>query len=190
MNPNTPSNVPALQQGYVPYFYQIGLQYIYRTPQDWQRKRRPATYATPHDFSSGRAVSRNLDHPQTVEQIIERGYFSIPRGDPITAIITDKVHTSWIGLDDVLEIFAAAPSIEINKDDISGDGMTLVDLVVSAGLAKSKGEARRTIEGGGMNLQNIRENDVKRTVSINEAIEGKALVLRKGQKDYRLVLVK
>ena len=82
--------------------------------------------------------------------------------------------------------------------DLTGDpqgpptlmGLPLVDLVVTAGLAKSKGEARRTIEGGGMNLQNVRENDLKRTVSVNDAIEGKALVLRKGQKDYRLVLVK
>ena len=95
-----------------------------------------------------------------------------------------------IGLEDLLEIFAAVPSVEISKDDISGNGMTLVDLVVTAGLAKSKGEARRTIEGGGMNLQNVRENDVKRSVSVNDTIEGKALVLRKGQKDYRLVLVK
>ncbi|HEY94057.1 MAG TPA: tyrosine--tRNA ligase [Dehalococcoidia bacterium] len=95
-----------------------------------------------------------------------------------------------ISLDNLLEIFAAAPSVEISKDTLSGEGIPLVDLVVTAGFAKSKGEARRTIEGGGMNLQNVRENDVKRTVSVNDAIEGKALVLRKGQKDYRLVLVK
>ena len=90
---------------------------------------------------------------------------------------------------DLLEIFSAAPSVEIGKSDISGDGIPLVDLVVTAGLAKSKGEARRTIEGGGINLQNIRETDVRRAVSIQDTIEGKALVLRKGQKDYRLVLV-
>ena len=95
-----------------------------------------------------------------------------------------------IGLSDILDIFVAAPSVEINKDQISGDGMQLVDLVVTTGLAKSRGEARRTIEGGGMNVQNIRETDVKRVISLNDAIEGKAIVLRKGQKDYRLVLVK
>ncbi len=95
-----------------------------------------------------------------------------------------------IGMDNLMEIFAAAPSVEISKEQISGDGMSLVDLVVTTGLAKSKGEARRTIESGGINLQNIRETDVRRTVSANDAIEGKALVLRKGQKDYRLVLVK
>jgi tyrosyl-tRNA synthetase len=95
-----------------------------------------------------------------------------------------------IGLNDIMDIFAAAPSVEINKDRISGDGMPLVDLAVTAGLAKSKGEARRTIEGGGMNVQNIRETDIRRTVSLDDTIEGKAIVLRKGQKDYRLVLIK
>ncbi|MBN2241015.1 MAG: tyrosine--tRNA ligase [Dehalococcoidales bacterium] len=94
-----------------------------------------------------------------------------------------------LGLKDIMEIFSAAPSVEIAKNDVSGDGMSLPDLVVIAGLAKSKGEARRTIEGGGINIQNIRETSVKRTVTINDAIEGKAIVLRKGQKDYRLVLI-
>ena len=94
-----------------------------------------------------------------------------------------------LGLKNILEIFAAAPSVEITKDDISGEGMPLSDLLVRAGLAKSKGEARRLIEGGGINIQNIKETDVKRNVSLNDAIEGRAVVLRKGQKDYRLVLV-
>ena len=94
-----------------------------------------------------------------------------------------------LGLNDILDIFSAAPSVEVSKDDLSGDGMSLTDLVVTAGLAKSKGEAKRTIDGGGINIQNIKENNTRRMVSLNDAIEGKAIVLRKGQKDYRLILV-
>jgi tyrosyl-tRNA synthetase len=95
-----------------------------------------------------------------------------------------------LSLKDIRDIFAAAPSIEVTPDEIAGEGMSLADLIVKAGLAKSKGEARRTIEGGGINVQNIRETDVKRTITVSDAIEGKAVVLRKGQKEYRLVLVK
>lgn len=40
--------------------------------------------------------------PQTVEDIITRGYLAIPTGDPTTAILTDKHHTSWLGLDDTI----------------------------------------------------------------------------------------
>jgi len=67
--------------------------------------------------------------------------------------------------------------------------MTLTDLVASAGLAKSKGEARRLIEGGGIYLQNVRITDPRHTVTLEDAIEGQAFILRKGQREYRLVLV-
>lgn len=102
MYPNTSSNAPAFQQGYVPYFYQIGLQYVYRTPQDWPRTERMVAYSAPGESSIGRAADRHPDHPQTVEQIIRRGYFAVPISDPTTAIITDKAQTSWLGLDDVI----------------------------------------------------------------------------------------
>jgi len=38
----------------------------------------------------------------TVEQIIARGYFRIPKGESATAIISDKKETSWLGLDDII----------------------------------------------------------------------------------------
>jgi tyrosyl-tRNA synthetase len=90
-------------------------------------------------------------------------------------------------LQDVLDIFAEAPSFEIGKNEFSGNGLSLADLVARTGLAKSKGEARRLIEGGGIYLQNIRSNDARRMVSLQESIEGQAFVLRKGQKEYCLV---
>lgn len=92
-------------------------------------------------------------------------------------------------LQDVLDIFAEAPSIEIGKNELSGAGISLTDLVARTGLAKSKGEARRLIEGGGIYLQNIRNNDARKMISLQDSIEGQAFVLRKGQKEYCLVKV-
>jgi hypothetical protein len=37
-----------------------------------------------------------------VEQIVSNGYFSIPKGEPETAIISDRKNTSWLGLDDII----------------------------------------------------------------------------------------
>ena len=90
-------------------------------------------------------------------------------------------------LQDVLEIFAEVPSVQVSKSSFSGDGMPLVDLMASSGLAQSKGEARRLIQGGGVYVNNVRANDAKIGISLNQAIEGQALVLRKGQKEYRVV---
>lgn len=96
---------------------------------------------------------------------------------------------SSLSLQDVLDIFADVPSNQMGKSRFSGDGITLVDLLVSSGLAQSKSEARRLIQGGGIYLNNTRVADVKRTVSLAEGIEGQVFILRKGTKEYRLVQI-
>jgi tyrosyl-tRNA synthetase len=94
-----------------------------------------------------------------------------------------------LDLQDVTDIFAEAPSTEISKAEFVGPGMTVTDLITKTGLAKSKGEARRLIEGGGIYLQNVRVTDVKAAASLDRAIQGQAFVLRKGQREYHLVKV-
>jgi tyrosyl-tRNA synthetase len=65
---------------------------------------------------------------------------------------------------------------------------SLVEAVVAAGLAKSNGDARRSIEQGGIYLNQERENDVNRKLAAADWIGGYAL-LRKGKKDYALLRV-
>ena len=96
---------------------------------------------------------------------------------------------SNLNLSDLLDIFAEAPPVRMGKSQFQGEGMTLTELAASSGIVKSKGEARRIIEGGGLYLQNIRITDPKQKVPLENAIEGQAFVLRKGQKDYCLVRV-
>ena len=67
------------------------------------------------------------------------------------------------------------------------DGLTLVEAVVRAGLAKSKSEARRQIEQGGIYLNQERVKDVARTIGPADWIAGGNLLLRKGKKDYGLL---
>ena len=69
----------------------------------------------------------------------------------------------------------------------SGSDDTLVDLVVRAGLAKSKGEARRSIEQGGIYVNQQRVDDVARTIAAHDWIGGRNLLLRKGKKEYALL---
>jgi tyrosyl-tRNA synthetase len=92
-------------------------------------------------------------------------------------------------LQDVLDIFAEVPSVQIDKSLLNSEGISVVDLVASSGLAQSKGEARRLIQGGGLNLNNLRITDLKQMVTLKDAVEGQALILRKGQKEYRLMKV-
>jgi tyrosyl-tRNA synthetase len=73
----------------------------------------------------------------------------------------------------------------------AADGMpAVVDLLVSTGLAKSKGEARRTIGEGGAYLNNVRVEDPEATVSRDALIGGSWLVLRRGKKNFAGVEVR
>ena len=68
------------------------------TARDQPYDRPQASYG----FSSIDSAFGHVDRFQTVEQVIANGYFAAPAGDPITAVITDRHHTSWLGLDDVI----------------------------------------------------------------------------------------
>jgi tyrosyl-tRNA synthetase len=91
--------------------------------------------------------------------------------------------------DQIQDVFGDVPSSQIGKDALSGQGKALVDLLVECGLASSKGDARRSIEGGGLYLNNERVGDASRAVTIDDALEGRFIVLRKGKKRYHLVAV-
>jgi tyrosyl-tRNA synthetase len=93
------------------------------------------------------------------------------------------------GLDasDIADIFADVPSSELPKEKLGGEGMSVIDLVAESGLASSRGDAKRTIQGGGAYLNNVRISDLGQQVTINDAIDGQFIVLRKGRRKYHLV---
>jgi tyrosyl-tRNA synthetase len=94
-----------------------------------------------------------------------------------------------LGSHDVEDIFADVPSSSVSGDALSGGGASLIDVLVGAGLASSKGDARRSIEGGGIYVNNVRVTHFDRQLRTQDAIEGQFLVLRKGKKSYHLVKV-
>ena len=61
---------------------------------------------------------------------------------------------------------------------------SVVDLLVETGLAKSKGEARRTIGEGGAYLNNVRVEDPEHVPGAEDLIGGTWLVLRRGKKNF------
>ena len=61
---------------------------------------------------------------------------------------------------------------------------SLVDLMVLSGLARSKGEARRTVGEGGAYLNNVRIEDPDYVPTGDDLIGGSWLVLRRGKKNF------
>jgi tyrosyl-tRNA synthetase len=85
------------------------------------------------------------------------------------------------------EIVGEVPTKEIEKPKLEGAGLPLVELLVHSGLCSSKGQARKDIEGGGVNINNVRESNFQRTVTTNDLLFGKHVLLRKGKKNYAVV---
>ncbi len=96
------------------------------------------------------------------------------------------------GLDaaDIADIFADVPSHEVDKSELEGEGLPVVDLLAASGLASSKGDARRSIQGGGIYLNNERVTDHEQRATLSQSIEGQFLVLRKGRRQYHLVRIR
>jgi tyrosyl-tRNA synthetase len=88
------------------------------------------------------------------------------------------------------EIVGEVPTKEIAKTRLEGAGLPLVELLVHAGLCPSKGQARKDVEGGGVNINNVREAGATRAVTTNDLLFGKHLLLRKGKKNYVVVMAK
>jgi len=87
-------------------------------------------------------------------------------------------------------IIGEVPTKEIEKPKLAGPGFPLVELLVHSGLCSSKGQARKDIEGGGVNINNVRESNFQRAVTANDLLFGKHVLLRKGKKNYVVVTVK
>ena len=66
----------------------------------------------------------------------------------------------------------------------AGELPGILELLVSAGLAKSKGEARRTVTEGGAYLNNVRVEDVEHRPTEADLVAGSWLVLRRGKKNF------
>jgi tyrosyl-tRNA synthetase len=70
---------------------------------------------------------------------------------------------------------------------LDGEGLGVLDAFVEAGLAKSKGEARRTVQQGGAYVNNRRSDDVDARLTPNDLASETVMVLRSGKKRYALL---
>ena len=67
--------------------------------------------------------------------------------------------------------------------DIPAEGINVIDMMLSAKLVGSKGDARRLIQGGGVFLGDEKVEDFGRMVTADE-LSGDGVILRKGKKTY------
>lgn len=92
-------------------------------------------------------------------------------------------------LDDsaLVQIFEDVPSKQLSRDQLDGEGLSLVDAFAEVGLAKSKGAARRTIDQGGAYVNNRRCSEIDRKLTHEDLASETVMVLRSGRRNYALL---
>ncbi len=143
------------------------------------RELESATDERPRERAAQRALA---------SEVTERvhGGAGLARAEQATRVLFGG-EIAGLSADEVEEIFHDVPSSTVAREDLSGEGLDLVELLAETSLAGSRGDARRSIEGGGIYVNNARVADTDRQVRLENAVEGRFLVLRKGKKNYHLV---
>lgn len=67
------------------------------------------------------------------------------------------------------------------------DGTPLIDGLVAAGAAKSKGEARRLIQQGSVSVNGTKTQDLNTKLNQADAVNGEFTILKKGRKNYFVI---
>lgn len=89
-----------------------------------------------------------------------------------------------------LEVFAGVPTFEVNKAEIE-QGIGMLDLLAEkTQVFPSKGDLRRTVQGGGFSINKEKIDAVDFTVSADTLLNGKYLLIQKGKKSYSLIIAK
>jgi tyrosyl-tRNA synthetase len=89
--------------------------------------------------------------------------------------------------EELLEIFADVASTELPRARV--EGATWLDVVTAAGLCKSKADARRLVDSGGLYVNNGRVKGIGATAAASDIVDGRIVVLRSGKRSFHLVKV-
>ncbi len=87
-----------------------------------------------------------------------------------------------------LDVFDGVPHFYITKYQLTNP-VNVVDLIANTGIEKSKGELRRLIKGNGISLNQEKITTPEQTVSLQDLICNKYLLIQKGKKNYFLIIV-
>ena len=90
----------------------------------------------------------------------------------------------------LLSVFEGVPTFEVPMDAVKA-GINVVELLADASAVfPSKGEARRTISGGGVSINKEKVESADLVVDDNALLNNRYILVQKGKKNYSLLIAK
>ena len=84
---------------------------------------------------------------------------------------------------------AQMPTCELEEADFMDGQIDILGILVKSGLTASRSEARRAVEQGGVTVDNEKVTDIK-TTYVPELLAGEGIVVRRGKKNFKRVVMK
>ena len=92
--------------------------------------------------------------------------------------------------DTLLSVFEGVPQFDISCDQLS-QGIKAVDLMTEmANIFPSKGEMRKTVQGGGVAVNKVKLQAFDAVIDTKELLNDKYILIQKGKKNYFLLIAK
>jgi tyrosyl-tRNA synthetase len=138
-----------------------------------------ATAAHPEQRQAQRVLAREvttLVHGSVEAQRAERA---------ASVLFTAEIGS--LDLETLTTALTDADTTEVPASELAA-GLPLVDALVRTGLASSKGEARRLLDGGGISVNNHRES-ADRALEMTDALHGRFVILRRGQRAQHVLVI-
>ena len=86
-----------------------------------------------------------------------------------------------------LAVFDGVPTFSLDRSKLP---LGILDaLAVETGIFPSKGEARKMIQQNGFSLNKAKMNDINKSLSEEDIIDGKYILAQKGKKDYYIIVI-
>ena len=80
------------------------------------------------------------------------------------------------------------PTTELTEADLTEGNIDILTMLVKTGLVSSKSEARRAVQQGGVAVDGEKITDIYASFA-GEDLNGEGIVLKKGKKNFRKVVL-
>lgn len=174
---------PELTSPYA--FYQF---WINADDRDVQTLLRTFTFRTQEELAALELVTQEKPQAREAQRALAHDVTTLVHGDHATAQ-AKAAAAALFGQGELRELDATtldsamreAPNATVS---LAGVAPTVSELLVACELVASNGAGRRAIAEGGVSVNNVKVTDENATVSIDDFLHGKWLVLRRGKRTF------
>ena len=121
----------------------------------------------------------------TAKEILAYELTKLVHGEEEAEKAKSSAHALFGG---IAESTGDIPTTLLSDEDLSNEGIDILTLLVKSELCTNNSDARRNIQQGGVSVDDIRENNVKRFFAKEELQKG--FLLKRGKKNYRKIILK